>query len=74
MTQSSRNEADEKLFSEAIVALRELVSRAEDASDESADDGHSVDTWKSEEFRAAIQQAEAMIAKLETDIGKRKPA
>lgn len=63
VTQSSRNGADTKLLSEAIEALRELVSRAQDATDESFDDGHSVDTWKSEEFRAAIERAEAVIAK-----------
>ncbi|WP_456709386.1 MULTISPECIES: hypothetical protein [Bradyrhizobium] len=52
-----------KLLSEAIAVLRELVSRAQDATDESYDDGHSVDTWKSEDFRAAIERAEAVIAK-----------
>ncbi|WP_027545507.1 hypothetical protein [Bradyrhizobium sp. WSM2254] len=63
MTQSSRNGADAKLLSEALAALRELVSRAREATDESFDDGHSVDTWKSEELRAAIERAEAVIAK-----------
>lgn len=63
MTQSSHNGADAKLLSEAIAALRELVSRAQDATDESYDDGESVDSWKSEEFRAAIERAEAVIAK-----------
>ncbi|WP_245473934.1 hypothetical protein [Bradyrhizobium zhanjiangense] len=65
VTQSSRNEADAKLLSEAIAALRELVSRAQDATDGSFDDGHSVDTWKSEEFRAAIERAETVIATAE---------
>ncbi|QQO35442.1 hypothetical protein JJC00_07250 [Bradyrhizobium diazoefficiens] len=65
MTRSSRNEADAKLLSEAIAALRELISRAQEASDESYDDGEQVDTWKSEEFRAAIERAEAVIAKAE---------
>ena len=65
MTQSSRYGADAKLLSEAIAALRELVARAQDATDGSFDDGHSVDTWKSEEFRAAIERAEAVIAKAE---------
>lgn len=63
MTQSSQNETDAELLFEAIAALRELVLRAQDATDESADDGESVDTWKSEEFRAAIARAEAVIAK-----------
>ncbi|MGN1285016.1 MAG: hypothetical protein ACI4XG_00255 [Bradyrhizobium sp.] len=63
MTRSSENGADAKLLSEAIAALRELVSRAQEATDESFDDGHSVDTWKSEELRAAIERAEAVIAK-----------
>lgn len=65
VTQSSRNGADAKLLSEAIAALRELASRAQDATDESYDDGEQVDTWKSEEFRAAIERAEAVIAKAE---------
>lgn len=65
LTRSSRNEADAKLLSEAIAALRELVSRAQDATDESYDDGEQVDTWKSEELRAAIERAEAVIAKAE---------
>ncbi|WP_246775350.1 hypothetical protein [Bradyrhizobium diazoefficiens] len=72
VTQSSRNGADAKLFAEAIAALRELVSRAQDATDESFDDGHSVDTWKSEEFRAAIERAEAVIAKAEAAIAERR--
>ncbi|WP_139487242.1 hypothetical protein [Bradyrhizobium ivorense] len=70
MTQSSRNGADTKLLSEAIAALRELVSRTQDATDESFDDGHSVDNWKSEELRAAIERAEAVIAKAEAAIAK----
>jgi hypothetical protein len=65
MTRSSRDGTDAKLLSEAIAALRELASRAQDASDGSFDDGHSVDTWKSEELRAAIERAEAVIAKAE---------
>lgn len=66
MTQSPENGPDAKLFSDAIAALRELVSRAQDATDVSFDDGHSVDSWKSEEFRAAIERAEAVIAKAES--------
>lgn len=73
MTPSSRNEADAKLLAEAIAALRELVSRAQDATDNSFDDGHSVDNWKSEEFRAAIERAEAVIAKAEAAIAKPSP-
>lgn len=65
---SSRKETDAQLLFEAIAALRELVSRAQDATDNSFDDGHSVDTWKSEEFRAAIERAEAVIAKMEAAI------
>ncbi|WP_407169133.1 hypothetical protein [Bradyrhizobium sp. ORS 111] len=63
VTQSSRNEADAKLLSEAIAALRELVSHARDATDRSFDDGHSVDAWKSDELSGAIERAEAVIAK-----------
>ncbi|KWV58086.1 hypothetical protein AS156_35245 [Bradyrhizobium macuxiense] len=63
MTRSFRNGADAKLLTEALAALRELVARAREASDESFDDGHSVDTWKSAEFSAAIERAEAVIAK-----------
>jgi hypothetical protein len=73
MTPSSRNEADAKLLAEAIAALRELVSRAQDATDNSFDDGHSVDNWKSEEFRAAIECAEAVIAKAEAAIAEPSP-
>jgi hypothetical protein len=65
VTQSSRNVADARLLSEAVAALRELVLRARDATDESFDDGHSVDTWKSDELNAAIERAEAVIAKAE---------
>lgn len=72
VTQSSRNGAEAKLLAEAIAALRELVSRAQDATDESFDDGHSVDTWKSQEFRAAIERAEAVIAKAEAAIAERR--
>ncbi|MCP3459706.1 hypothetical protein [Bradyrhizobium sp. CCGUVB23] len=63
--QSSRNEVDAKLFSEAIAPLRELVSRTREANDRSFDDGHSVDAWKSDELSAAIERAEAMITKAE---------
>ena len=59
---SSRNGSDAKLLSEAIAALRELVSRARKADDRSFNDGHSVDVWKSDELRAAIERAEAVIA------------
>lgn len=65
MTQSSRNGADAKLLTEALAALRELVVRAQEAADRSFDDGHSVDTWKSDELSAAIKCAEAVIAKAE---------
>lgn len=71
MTQSSRNGAEAKLLAEAIAALRELVSRSQDATDESFEDGHSVDTWKSGKFRAAIERAEAVIAKAEAAIAER---
>ncbi|MGY3488278.1 hypothetical protein ACVW1C_006161 [Bradyrhizobium sp. USDA 4011] len=63
VTRSSRDELNANLLSEAIAVLREMVSRARDAADESYDDGNSVDTWKSGEFRAAIERAEAVIAK-----------
>jgi len=52
--QPSRNGADPKLFSEAIAALRELVSRASELS-------------------AAIQRAEAVIAKAEAPITEPSP-
>jgi len=68
--QSSRNGADAKLLSEAVAALRELVSRSREANDRSFDDGHSVDAWKSEELSAAIERAEAVIAKAETAIAE----
>ncbi|HLZ06619.1 MAG TPA: hypothetical protein VKR55_31300 [Bradyrhizobium sp.] len=63
MTQSSGNEADARLLAEAIAALRELTSRVQEVHDCSFDDGHSVDTWQSDELRAAIKRAEAVIAK-----------
>lgn len=65
MTRSSRNGSDAKLLSEAIAALRELVSRARKTDDRSFNDGDSVDVWKSDELRAAIERAEAVIAKAE---------
>jgi len=73
MTPSSRNEADAKLLAEAIAALRELVSRASETNDRSFDDGHSVDEWKSDELRAAIARAEAVIEKAETAIAELSP-
>ncbi|WP_074124984.1 hypothetical protein [Bradyrhizobium sp. NAS96.2] len=72
MTQSSRNGADAKPLSEALAALRELVARARDASDELFDDGHSVDTWKSAEFSAVIECAEAVIAKASKAVPRTK--
>lgn len=62
---SSRNGPDALLLSEAIDALRELISRTRGVHDCSFDDGHSVDTWQSDELTAAIQRAEAVIAKSE---------
>jgi hypothetical protein len=70
VTQSSRNGADARLLSEAVAALRELVTRARDANDRSFDDGHSVDAWKSDELSAAIERAEAVIAKAEAAIAE----
>jgi hypothetical protein len=70
VTQSSRNEADAKPFSEAIAALRELVSRTRGANDRSFDDGHSVDAWKSDELTAAIERAEAVITKAEAAVAE----
>ncbi|KRR04363.1 hypothetical protein [Bradyrhizobium valentinum] len=58
------------LLSEAVAALRELVARARDANDRSFDDGHSVDAWKSDELGAAIERAEAVIAKAEAAIAE----
>ncbi len=63
--QSSRSETDVELLTEAVAALRELVSRAQETNDRSFDDGHSVDAWQSDELRAAIKRAEAVIAKAE---------
>lgn len=65
MTESSRSGVDAKMLSEVIAALRELVSRAREANDRSFDDGRSVDAWKSDELSAAIERAEAVIAKVE---------
>jgi hypothetical protein len=65
---SSGTAADALLFSEAIAALRELVSRTRGVHDRSFDDGHSVDAWQSDELSAAIQCAEAVIAKSEASI------
>ena len=73
MTPSSRNEADAKLLAEAIAALRELVSRARGTNDRSFDDGRSVDEWQSDELRAAIASAEAVIAKAEAAIAEPSP-
>lgn len=63
--QSSRSETDVELLTEAVAALRELVSRAQETNDRSFDDGHSVDAWQSDELWAAIKRAEAVIAKAE---------
>jgi hypothetical protein len=68
--QSSRSGADAKLLSEAVAALRELVSRSREANDRSFDDGHSVDAWKSDELGAAIERAETVIAKAEAAIAE----
>lgn len=68
--QSSRNGADAKLLSEAVAALRELVSQAREANDRSFDDGHSVDAWKSDELSTAIERAEAVLAKAEAAIAE----
>ncbi|CDX12026.1 hypothetical protein MPL3356_110295 [Mesorhizobium plurifarium] len=65
MTQSSANGAETRLLAEAIAALRELTSRARETHDRSFDDGHSADSWQSDELRAAIKRAEAVIAKSE---------
>ena len=65
MTQSSQDGADAELLAEAIAALRELTSRARETHDRSFDDGHSADTWQSDELRAAVERAEAVIAKSE---------
>jgi hypothetical protein len=43
MTRPTRDEEDAKLLVEAIEALRELASRAQEANDRSFDDGQSVD-------------------------------
>lgn len=70
MTRPAPGEADAKLLVEAIEALRELVSRAQEASDRSFDDGQSVDVWQSDELRAAIDRAEALIAKAKAAIAE----
>ena len=70
MTRPTRGEGDTKLLVEAIEALRELVSRAQEANDRSFDDGQSVDVWKSDELRAAITRAEAVIAKAKAAIAE----
>ena len=71
--QSSRSEKDVELLTEAVAALRELVSRAQETNDRSFDDGHSVDAWQSDELRAAIKRAEAVIAKAEAAIAEPSP-
>jgi hypothetical protein len=73
VTRSSRNGSEAKLLSEAIAALRELVSRARKADDRSFNDGDSVDVWKSDELSAAIERAEAVIAKAEAAIAEPAP-
>ena len=70
MTRPTRDEGDAKLLVEAIEALRELVSRAHEANDRSFDDGQSVDAWQSDELRAAIKRAEAVIAKAKAAIAE----
>lgn len=70
MTRSTRGEEDTKLLAEAIEALRELVSRAQEANDRSFDDGQSVDVWQSDELGAAIKRAEAVIAKAKAAIAE----
>lgn len=70
MTRSTRGEGDTKLLVEAIEALRELVSRAQEANDRSFDDGQSVDVWQSDELRAAIKRAEAVIANAKAAIAE----
>jgi hypothetical protein len=52
MTRPTRDEGDAKLLVEAIEALRELVSRAQEANDRSFDDGQSVDAWQSDETQS----------------------
>jgi hypothetical protein len=73
MMRSARNEADAKLLVEAIAALRELVARAQEATDQSFDDGQSVDAWQSDELRAAIKRAETVIAEAATAIAEASP-
>jgi hypothetical protein len=70
---SSRSETDVELLTEAVAALRELVLRARETSDRSFDDGHSVDAWQSDELRAAIAHAEAVVAKAEAAIAEPSP-
>jgi hypothetical protein len=70
MTRPTRDEGDAKLLVEAIEALRELFSRAQEANDRSFDDGQSVDVWQSDEIRAAIKRAEAVIAKAKEAIAE----
>ena len=70
MTRLTRDEGDAKLLVEATEALRELVSHAQEATDRSFDDGQSVDEWQSDELRAAIKRAEAVIAKAKAAIAE----
>lgn len=63
MSQAPHSDADAELLTEALAALRELTLRSEDAFDQSDDDGHSVDTWQSDEFFAAIERAKAVLAR-----------
>jgi hypothetical protein len=73
MTRPTQNEGDAKLLVEAIEALRDLFSRAQEANDRSFDDGQSVDAWQSDELRAAIKRAEAVIAKAKAAIAEPPP-
>jgi hypothetical protein len=70
MTRPTQGEGDAKLLVDAIEALRELVSRAQEANDRSFDDGQSVDVWQSDELRVAIQRAETVIARAKAEIAE----
>jgi hypothetical protein len=62
MPQSSQNEANAELLSEAIAVLRMFASRWEDLFDRDAGDG---ETWQSAELSDALERADAVIAKAE---------
>lgn len=63
MTQVPQSDDKAELLREALIALRELSLRSEDAYDLLDWDEFGIDTWKSSEFSKAVKQAEAILAR-----------